>query len=69
MWVLTLVLMVSTTPQNRAMTSVVAEYHTKEACETALGGHLARLDTLTYGVKDPQRLVGVLISSCTQKRR
>lgn len=67
MWILTLVLMVATSSQNRAMTTVVAEYSSESTCNAALNAHIARIDTLTYGTRNPERLVGVILSSCTRK--
>jgi hypothetical protein len=66
-FILTLVLMVSTTSQNRAMTTVTAEYANKAACERALTEHVDRVTKLTVGERYPERYVGVLISSCTSK--
>ena len=66
-YILTLVLMVSTTSQNRAMETVVSEYNTKERCENALKVHLERINSLTVGVKEPVRMVGIIVSNCTIK--
>jgi hypothetical protein len=67
-FILTLVLMVSTTSQNRAMTTVTAEYGSKAACERALTAHTNRVGGLTVPtLSGPERYVGVIISSCTAK--
>lgn len=66
--ILTLVLMVSTTSQNRAMTSLTAEYTTSAACNSALQTHLNRINSVTYGVSSPERLVGVILANCTKKK-
>ena len=65
--ILTLVLMVSTSPQNRAMTTVTAEYMSKQACEQALRSHTDRVASLTVGERNPERYIGVVIASCTPK--
>lgn len=66
-YILTLVLMVSTTSQNRAMETVVAEYRGKDRCENALRAHLKRIDSLSVGERYPVRMVGVIVANCTEK--
>lgn len=66
-YILTLVLMVSTTTQNRAMSEIFVEYKSKETCEIALTSHMRRIDSLTVGERYPERMVGVILASCTKK--